>query len=134
MDTVRTAVAFSIPMVALTDILHTPLAIPVPNHRHKGTAALLAENQSGVAVFRLVAIGRAGLRFQFLLNLLPDAMLDNDRKEVFVPVPLRLLQSFRLIAVGFRSVVDQHPGIGLLRQDVFYAGIRPNIAPIPGFT
>lgn len=132
MDAVRAAVAFSIPMVALTDILHTPLAVPVPDHRHKGTSALFAENQSGVAVFRLVSIGRAGLRFQFLLSLLPDVTLNNSRKEVFVPVPLRLLQSLRLATVSFRSVIDQHPGIGLLHQDIFYAGICPYIAPILG--
>ena len=101
MDAVRTAIAFPIPMVALTDILHSPLVVPVPDHRHKGAAALFAENQSGVAVFRLVSIGRAGLRFQFLLSLLPDVTLNNSRKEVFVPVPLRLLQSLCLAAVGF---------------------------------
>ena len=133
MDTVRTAVAFPVPMVALTDILHTPLAVPVPDHRHKGAAALFAENQSGVAVLRLVAIGRTSLRFQFLLSLLPNVTLNNDREEVLVPIPLRLLQSLRLTAVGFRAVVDQHPGIGLLHQDIFYAGICPYIAPITGF-
>lgn len=88
-------------MVALADILYTPLAVSVPNHRHKGAAALFAENQSGVAMFRLVAISRAGLRFRFLLSLLPDVTLNHDRKEVFVPIPLRLLQSLCLADVGF---------------------------------
>ena len=106
MDAVRTAIAFPIPMVALTDILHTPLAVPVPDHRHKGAAALFAENKFGVAVLSLVAIGRAGLRFQFLLNLLLDVTLNNDKKEVFVTMPFPLLQPLCLASVDFRPVTE----------------------------
>ena len=34
MGTVRTAIAFPVPMVVLSGIFHKPPVVPVPDHRH----------------------------------------------------------------------------------------------------
>ena len=63
MDTMGAAVAFSTPVVALADILHTPLAVPMPDHGDEYIATLLAPEQSGIAVLRTVSVGWSGLLF-----------------------------------------------------------------------
>ena len=55
MDTVGAANTFSVAMISLTDIFYPLSAIPVPAQRYKGTAALFAAQQSGIAVPGLVA-------------------------------------------------------------------------------
>ena len=63
MDAVRTAIAFPAPVVALADILHTPLAVPVPDHGDEYIPALLTPEQPCIAVLRAVPVGRTGLLF-----------------------------------------------------------------------
>ena len=94
MDTVGAAIAFSTPVVALADILHTPLAVPVPDHGDEYIATLLTPEQSGIAVLRAVSVGWPGLLFQPLLNQFPYIRFHDDREEVFVAIPFCLLQSF----------------------------------------
>ena len=94
MDTVGAAIAFSTPVVALTDILHTPLAVPIPNHWDEDIAALLAPEQPGIAVLGAVSVGWPGPAFQLLLNQFPYIRFHDDREEVFVAIPFCLLQSF----------------------------------------
>ena len=88
-------------MVALTDILHTPITIPVPDHGDEYIATLLAPEQSGIAVLRAVSVGWPGLLFQPLMDQLPYIRFHDDREEVFVAIPFRLLQSFCLAILGF---------------------------------
>ena len=94
MDTVGAAIAFSTPVVALADILHTPLAVPVPDHGDEYIATLLTPEQSGIAVLRAVSVGWPGLLFQPLMDQLPYIRFHDDREEVFVAIPFCLLQSF----------------------------------------
>lgn len=92
MDTVRTAIAFSTPMVAPTDILHTPVIVPVPDHRHKGTAALFAENQSSVNGFDYYDVKKGTVESgsttriaMWMLDTDYDGMCI-DPKQVFFPM------------------------------------------------
>lgn len=101
MDTVGTAIAFSAPVVARTDIFHAPLTVPVPDHGDEYIATLLAPEQPGIAVLGAVSVGWPGLLFQPLLNQFPYIRFHDDREEVFVAIPFRLLQSFCLAILGF---------------------------------
>lgn len=108
-DTVGAAIAFPTPVVALADILHTPLAVPVPDHGDKYITALLAPEQPCIAVLGAVSVGWPGLLFQPLLNQFPYIQFHDDREEVFVAIPFLLLQLLCLATMGLRPMVDQHP-------------------------
>lgn len=55
MDTERTAIAFPVPVVALADILHTPLAVPVLDHGDKYITAGAALYSGAWSGFRWLA-------------------------------------------------------------------------------
>ena len=67
-DAVGAAVAFPTPVVALADILHTPLAVPIPDHWDEYIATLLTPKQPSIAVLRAVSVGWPGTLLQLLLN------------------------------------------------------------------
>ena len=68
MDTVGAAIACPTPVVALADILHTPLAVPVPDHGDEYIATLLAPEQSGIPGLGAISVGWPGTLLQLLLN------------------------------------------------------------------
>ena len=55
MDTVGAAIVFSAPVVALADILHTPLAVPVLDHGDKYITAGAALYSGAWSGFRWLA-------------------------------------------------------------------------------
>ena len=68
MNTVGAAIAFPAPVVALADIFHTPLTVPVPDHWDEYITALLAPEQTGIAVLGAISVGWPGTLLQLLLN------------------------------------------------------------------
>lgn len=90
MDKVGAAIAFSNPLVAIADISHTPLAVPVPNHGDEYITALLTPEQPCIAVLRTVPVGWTGLLFLFLplrqqyLSLLPNFSGYDGGEEVLM--------------------------------------------------
>ena len=46
-----------------------------------------------------------------------------------MPLPLFQRDRLCLAVAGFRPVVDQHPGVPLLYQDILYADISPHVLP-----
>ena len=80
-----------------------------------------------------VSVGWPGLLLQSLMNQLPYIRFHDDRKEGFMAIPFCLFQSLHLAILGFRSMVNKNPGIGLFCQHIFDTGIRPEIAIISGF-
>lgn len=91
MDTVGAAIAFPTPLIALADILHTPITVPVPDHGDEYIAALLTPEQPCIAVLETVSVGRPGPLFQPLLNQFPYIRFHDNWEEIFVAIPFRLL-------------------------------------------
>ena len=63
-DAVGGAEFLAVAVVALAHILHPAVAVPVPDHRHKGLTAVAAGEQTGIPVCRSVLNGGSGILLQ----------------------------------------------------------------------
>lgn len=109
--------------IGLTNILYSQIAISISIRGHKGTAALLADQKSGVPCCRTCVACSVP---QVASVPAPRPLGDQSRIHILVPQLLPLRHgAAALIHKSFSAVVHQRSRIALGAQEIFYAGMVP---------